>query len=251
MRPCDSLVCVRRGASPRSDSRAAGGSGPRRRGQTFVLLRQPPFRGPATPEPAPRSVVTRGSPSAIANDGRAGCRRRQVLHPIRPDCDSTGQEVRGVATADGARRAPASGASRLHPAPHGPPPAKRLRQRAENPTFGSLLPPSPSFAAGHPKGRSATEEARLAAPRRLSEQKEAWIPRRRVKDVAFERRQLTVRDPKWKHDRVTMLPAATVAEIHEQLTHAHVMRVLRHHGKRTMTRLDRRSFRERTPRSLA
>jgi len=33
-------------------------------------------------------------------------------------------------------------------------------------------------------------------------------------------RQLTVRDPKWKHDRVTMLPAATVAEIHEQLTRA-------------------------------
>jgi integrase len=30
----------------------------------------------------------------------------------------------------------------------------------------------------------------------------------RVKDVDFARGQVTVRDPKWKHDRVTMLPAS-------------------------------------------
>src|SRR5688500_19177060 len=45
----------------------------------------------------------------------------------------------------------------------------------------------------------------------------------RVKDVDFERGQLTVRDPKLKHDRVTMLPAATVTEIHEQLTRAGIL----------------------------
>jgi integron integrase len=45
----------------------------------------------------------------------------------------------------------------------------------------------------------------------------------RVKDVDFERGQLTVRDPKWKHDRVTMLPAATAAEVHEQLTRARML----------------------------
>jgi site-specific recombinase XerD len=45
----------------------------------------------------------------------------------------------------------------------------------------------------------------------------------RVKDVDFERGQLTVRDPKWKHDRVTMLPAATVAAIHEQLTRGRIL----------------------------
>jgi len=38
-----------------------------------------------------------------------------------------------------------------------------------------------------------------------------------------ERGQWTVRDPKWKPDRVTMLPAATVAEIHEQLTRARIL----------------------------
>ena len=42
----------------------------------------------------------------------------------------------------------------------------------------------------------------------------------RVKDVDFERGQLTVRDPKWKHDRTTMLPRAVTADLHEQLVEA-------------------------------
>ena len=42
----------------------------------------------------------------------------------------------------------------------------------------------------------------------------------RVKDVDFARGQVTVRDPKWKHDRVTMLPASVSAELSEQLVRA-------------------------------
>lgn len=42
----------------------------------------------------------------------------------------------------------------------------------------------------------------------------------RVKDVDFGRGQVTVRDPKWKHDRVTMLPASISAELSEQLVRA-------------------------------
>ena len=45
----------------------------------------------------------------------------------------------------------------------------------------------------------------------------------RVKDVDFERGQVTVRDPKWKHDRVTMLPACIVSELHEQLLRARLL----------------------------
>ena len=39
----------------------------------------------------------------------------------------------------------------------------------------------------------------------------------RIKDVDFARGQLTIRDPKWKHDRTTMLPASVTAELHEQV----------------------------------
>lgn len=45
----------------------------------------------------------------------------------------------------------------------------------------------------------------------------------RIKDVDFARGQLTVRDPKWKHDRATMLPAAVTAELHEQIVHARLV----------------------------
>jgi integrase len=45
----------------------------------------------------------------------------------------------------------------------------------------------------------------------------------RVKDIDFERGQLTVRDPKWKHDRVTMLPRTVTASLHEQLTEARLL----------------------------
>jgi len=34
----------------------------------------------------------------------------------------------------------------------------------------------------------------------------------RVKDVDFARGQLTVRDPKWKHDRTTMLPSGLTGD---------------------------------------
>jgi integron integrase len=43
----------------------------------------------------------------------------------------------------------------------------------------------------------------------------------RVKDVDFERGQITIRHPKWKHDRVTMLPRAVAAELYEQILVAH------------------------------
>ena len=42
----------------------------------------------------------------------------------------------------------------------------------------------------------------------------------RIKDVDFECGQLTVRDPKWKHDRMTMLPSVLTAAMHEQIVHA-------------------------------
>lgn len=45
----------------------------------------------------------------------------------------------------------------------------------------------------------------------------------RVKDVDFDRGQITVRDPKWKRDRVTMLPRAVAAELYEQLTEAKLL----------------------------
>jgi len=45
----------------------------------------------------------------------------------------------------------------------------------------------------------------------------------RIKDVDFERGQLTVRDPKWKHDRTTMLPAAVVGELHEQIVQSRLL----------------------------
>ncbi|HUP59083.1 MAG TPA: tyrosine-type recombinase/integrase [Thermoanaerobaculia bacterium] len=42
----------------------------------------------------------------------------------------------------------------------------------------------------------------------------------RVKDVDFARGQLTIRDPKWKRDRTTMLPRAVTPDMHEQLLSA-------------------------------
>ena len=45
----------------------------------------------------------------------------------------------------------------------------------------------------------------------------------RVKDVDFGRGQLTIRDPKWKHDRTTMLPSSVTADLHEQLVHARLL----------------------------
>ncbi len=45
----------------------------------------------------------------------------------------------------------------------------------------------------------------------------------RIKDVDFARGQLTIRDPKWKHDRTTMLPTSVTAELHEQIVHARLV----------------------------
>lgn len=45
----------------------------------------------------------------------------------------------------------------------------------------------------------------------------------RVKEVDFERGQLTIRDPKWKRDRTTMLPRAVTEPLHEQLTSARLV----------------------------
>jgi integron integrase len=45
----------------------------------------------------------------------------------------------------------------------------------------------------------------------------------RVKDVDFGRGQLTIRDPKWKRDRTTMMPRAVTEEMHEQLAHARLV----------------------------
>jgi integrase len=42
----------------------------------------------------------------------------------------------------------------------------------------------------------------------------------RIKDVDFARGQITVRDPKWKRDRTTMLPRAIDAELREQVLRA-------------------------------
>lgn len=39
----------------------------------------------------------------------------------------------------------------------------------------------------------------------------------RIKDLDFSRGQITVRDPKWKRDRTTMLPASLDAELREQV----------------------------------
>ena len=45
----------------------------------------------------------------------------------------------------------------------------------------------------------------------------------RVKDIDFERGQIVVRDPKWKRDRVTMLPRTITEGMHEQLTEARLI----------------------------
>ncbi|HSP13748.1 MAG TPA: integron integrase [Thermoanaerobaculia bacterium] len=45
----------------------------------------------------------------------------------------------------------------------------------------------------------------------------------RVKDLDFERGQLTVRDPKWRRDRVTMLPGIVCAALQEQLAEARLL----------------------------
>ena len=45
----------------------------------------------------------------------------------------------------------------------------------------------------------------------------------RIKDVDFERGQWTVRDPKWKHDRMTMLPSVMTAAMHEQIVQARLL----------------------------
>jgi integrase len=42
----------------------------------------------------------------------------------------------------------------------------------------------------------------------------------RVKDIDFERGQLTVRDPKGRRDRITMLPRAITDPLHEQFVAA-------------------------------
>lgn len=39
----------------------------------------------------------------------------------------------------------------------------------------------------------------------------------RVKDIDFHRRQITIRDPKGRHDRATMLPVAAEEPLHQQL----------------------------------
>lgn len=45
----------------------------------------------------------------------------------------------------------------------------------------------------------------------------------RVKDVDFLRGQLTIRDPKWKRDRTTMMPRAVTEGLHEQLAQARLV----------------------------
>jgi site-specific recombinase XerD len=45
----------------------------------------------------------------------------------------------------------------------------------------------------------------------------------RIKDVDFARGQLAMRDPKCKHDRTTMLPAAVTAALHEQIVEARLI----------------------------
>jgi integron integrase len=42
----------------------------------------------------------------------------------------------------------------------------------------------------------------------------------RIKDVDFARGQIAVRDPKWKHERTTMLPRALDLALREQVDHA-------------------------------
>jgi site-specific recombinase XerD len=66
----------------------------------------------------------------------------------------------------------------------------------------------------------------------------------RIKDVDFARGQLTVRDPKWKHDRTTMLPAAISAELHETVVQRAVTEAARTSGigKRVTCHTFRHSF---------
>jgi integron integrase len=45
----------------------------------------------------------------------------------------------------------------------------------------------------------------------------------RVKDVDFGRGQLTIRDPKWKRDRTTMMPFAVAGALREQLVYARMV----------------------------
>jgi len=45
----------------------------------------------------------------------------------------------------------------------------------------------------------------------------------RVKDLDLERGQITVRDAKWKHDRVTMLPRTVTGALQEQLADARLV----------------------------
>jgi integron integrase len=45
----------------------------------------------------------------------------------------------------------------------------------------------------------------------------------RVKDIDFQRGQLMIRDPKWNHDRTTMMPRAVAGELHEQLLRAQLL----------------------------
>jgi integron integrase len=45
----------------------------------------------------------------------------------------------------------------------------------------------------------------------------------RIKDVDFTRGQITVRDPKWNHDRMTMLPRVVEAEMREQVLRARMV----------------------------
>jgi len=45
----------------------------------------------------------------------------------------------------------------------------------------------------------------------------------RIKDVDFARGQLTVQDPKLKHDRTTVLPATVTPDLHEQIVHVRLV----------------------------
>ena len=45
----------------------------------------------------------------------------------------------------------------------------------------------------------------------------------RIKDVDFERGQLTVHDPKRKHDRMTMLPTVMTTAMHEKIVYARLL----------------------------
>ena len=45
----------------------------------------------------------------------------------------------------------------------------------------------------------------------------------RIKDLDFARGQITVRDPKWKRDRTTMLPRAVDGDLREQVLYARMV----------------------------